>query len=245
MTLDAGTRFALQTIMRIRGDASVLETSGSGSSPPVRRFDASPWRDPRLIAGLLIVLASTVLGGWAIAAADHTTAYWATRSSVHVGDAIHRGDLVAVHAKVPSRTARSLLRTDQALPARLSDLRWAADAGAGTLVTSAALEPRGRAVELPVSVGAGGIPTDLRSGDRVDVWAVPDSAGSGGAGSGSEESARARRVLSKVRVVSRSSTGGVSGGPGVTLVIDVAGTKLDAALMGALSTQRLTVVRVS
>ena len=175
--------------MRIRGDASALETAGSGSSPPVRRFDASPWRDPRLIAGVLIVLASTALGGWAIAAADHTTAYWATRSSVHAGDTIHRGDLVAVRAKVPSRTARGLLRTDRALPARLSDLRWAADAGAGTLVTSDALEPRGRAVELPVSVAAGGVPTDLRSGDRVDVWAVPDGAGSRGTESATEPSA--------------------------------------------------------
>jgi hypothetical protein len=240
MTLDAGPRFALETTMRIRGDAGVLETAGSGSAAPVRRFDASPWRDPRLIAGVLIVLASTVLGGWAIAAADHTVAYWATRSSVRVGDPVHREDLVAVNAKVPSRTARGLLRTDQALPARFGDLRWASDARAGTLVTSDALAPRGGAVELPVSVPAGGMPTDLRSGDRVDVWAVPDQAGSG-----SGKSARARRVLSKVRVVSRSSTSGISGGTGVTLVMDVAGTNLDAALMGVLSTQRLTVVRVS
>jgi hypothetical protein len=207
----------------------------------VRRFDASPWRDPRLIAGVLIVLASTALGGWAVAAADHTVGYWATRGSVQVGDPIRRADLVAVHAKVPSRTAQGLLRTDQPLPARLSDLRWATDADAGTLVTSAALERRGRAVELPVAVGAGGIPGDVRSGDRVDVWAVPD-------GSGSEpgEKAGARRVLSAVRVVARSGAGGVSGGgPGMTLVVDVSGTKLDSSIMGALSTQRLTVVRVS
>jgi hypothetical protein len=230
--------------MRIRGDASDLETAGSGSAqmsaPPVRRFNASPWRDPRLIAGVLIVLASTALGGWAIAAADHTTAYWATRSAVRAGEPVHRDDLVAVHAKVPGRTARGLLRTDQALPARIADLRWAADARAGALVTSDSLVPRTRAVELPVSVPTGGIPTDVRSGDRVDVWAVPDRNGSG-----SETAARARRVLSKVRVVSRSSASGIGGGPGVTVVVDVAGTKLDAGLMGALSTQRLTVVRVS
>jgi Flp pilus assembly protein CpaB len=108
------------------------------------------------------------------------------------------------------------------------------------LVTSDALEPRSRAVELPVSVGSGGIPADMRSGDRVDVWAVPDRTGSD-----PEEPARASRVLSGVRVVSRASTSGVSGGSGVTLVVDVAGTKLDATLMSALSTQRLTVVRVS
>ena len=235
--------------MRIRGDASDLETAGSGSARPVRRFNASPWRDPRLIAGVLIVLASTALGGWAIAAADHTVAYWATRSGVRAGEPVHRDDLVAVHAKVPSRTARGLLRTDQALPARIADLRWATDARAGALVTSDSLVPRTRAVELPISVATGGIPADVRSGDRVDVWAVPDGAGSGagagGAGSGSETSAGARRVLSKVRVVSRSSASGIGGGPGVTVVVDVAGTTLDARLMGALSTQRLTVVRVS
>jgi hypothetical protein len=95
-------------------------------------------------------------------------------------------------------------------------------------------------VELPLAVAAGSIPADLRSGDRVDVWAVPD-----GAGSGAEEPARARRVLARVRVVSRSGTSSVSSGPGLTLVVDVGGTKLDAALMGAVSGRRLTVVRVS
>jgi hypothetical protein len=231
--------------MRIRGDASDLETAGSGSARPVRRFNASPWRDPRLIAGVLIVLASSALGGWAIAEADQTVAYWATRSGIRAGEPVHRDDLVAVHAKVPGRTARGLLRIDQALPARIADLRWATDARAGTLVTSDSLVPRTHAVELPVSVPTGGIPADVRSGDRVDVWAVPDSAGSGGVGSDAETSARARRVLSKVRVVSRSSASGIGGGPGVTVVVDVAGTTLDARLMGALSTQRLTVVRVS
>lgn len=240
MTLDAAPTFALETTMRIRGDASALETAGSGSAPPVRRFEASPWRDPRLIAGVMIVVASTALGGWAVAAADHTVAYWATRGSVRAGDPVHRDDLVVVRAKVPGRTARGLMRTDEALPARISDLRWASDARAGTLVTAEALVPRGRAVELPVTAAAGGVPVDVRSGDRVDVWAVPDRAGSG-----SDTPARARRVLSRVRVVSRSSASGISGGAGITLVVDVAGRNLDAALMGALSTQRLTVVRVS
>ena len=244
MTLDAAPTFTLETTMRIRGDASVLETSGSGSALPVRRFEASPWRDPRLIAGVLIVMASTALGGWAIAAADHTVAYWATRDNVRAGDPVHREDLAVVRAKVPSRTARGLMRTDEALPARIADLRWAADARAGTLVTSEALVPRGQAVELPITAATGGVPADVRSGDRIDVWAVPDRAGSGSEAE-SQVGARARRVLSKVRVVSRSSTSGISGGPGVTLVVDVAGRNLDAALMGALSTQRLTVVRVS
>jgi hypothetical protein len=240
MTLDVAARFALETTMRIRGDARDVDTAGSGSAAPVRRFDASPWRDPRLIAGVMIVLVSTALGGWAIAAADHTVAYWAVRGNVRAGDPVHRDDLVVVHAKVPGRTARSLLRTDQALPGRIADLRWAADTRAGALVTSEAFVPRTRAVELPLSVGAGSLPADVRSGDRVDVWAVPERAAAA-----SETPARARRVLSQVRVVSRSSASGISGGPGVTLVVDVAGTELDAALMGALSSQRLTVVRVA
>lgn len=236
--------------MRIRGDASTVETTGTGSGPlsaprstrPVRRFNASPWRDPRLIAGVLIVLVSAALGGWAVAAADHTVAYWATQGSVRAGDPVARADLVAVHAKVPGRTARGLLRTDEALPARISELRWASDARAGALVTADSLVPRTRTVELPVFVPAGGLPADLRSGDRVDIWAVPDAAR---AESGEQKAQRARRVLTKARVVSRSSANGIGSGPGVTLVVDAAGTTLDAALMTALATQRLTVVRVS
>jgi hypothetical protein len=207
-----------------------------------RRVGSSPWRDPRVIAGVLLVLASTVIGGFVVAAADHTESFWALGRDVRAGESVRRDDLVAVRAKVPARTSRSLLRTDRPLPARLADLRWASDAHSGTLVTDSSLATRRRAVELPIAVGTGGLPGDLRRGDRVDVWSVPERVDDGTRGS---KPGTARRLMSSVRVVSRSSATGITGGAGVTLVVDAAGTTIDGRLMAALSSGRITIVRVS
>jgi hypothetical protein len=191
-----------------------------------------PWRDVRVIAGVLLVLSSAVLGGLLLAAADHTEGYWAVSRDVRAGDAVRREDFTAVRAQVPAPTGASLLRTDRALPGRLSELRWSTDARAGTLVTASALASRRGVVELPFSVPTAGLPGDLRRGDRVDVWSVPDES-------------PARRLLSGVRVVSRTSATGITGGPGVTLVVDAGGRTIDSKLMSALSRGRITVVRVS
>lgn len=229
--------------MRIRGDAGTgLLMPESGGTVRAKRLDVTPWRDPRLIAGVVLVLVSTVVGGWIVAAADHTESFWAVGNDVRAGEPVHRGDLVAVRAKVPSTTASGLLRTNQPLPQRLADLRWAADARAGTLITAAGLASRRSAVELPITVGAGAVPGDLRRGDRVDVWSVAERADERARGT---TATGARRLLTGVRVVSRSSTTGIRGGPGVTLVVDAAGTTIDGKLMSALSGGHITVVRVS
>ncbi|MFL6090073.1 MAG: hypothetical protein ACJ71Z_08035 [Aeromicrobium sp.] len=229
--------------MRIRGDAGVAPFAPDvGGSIQAKRLDVRPWRDPRAIVGVVLVLASTVMGGLALAAADHSESYWAVSRDVRAGDPVRRHDLVAVRARVPGRTASGLLRTDHALPGRLAELRWAADGRAGTLVTSSTLVSRRHIVELPMVVGTGGAPGDLRSGDRVDIWSVPD------ARTGeppSDDRAGARRLMAGARVVSTSSATGMTGGPSISLVVDAAGTTLDARLMSALSTGRLTVVRVS
>jgi hypothetical protein len=229
--------------MRIRGDAGTgLLVPEGGGAVQAKRLDVRPWRDPRLIAGVILVLVSTVLGGWIVAAADQTESFWAVGDDVRAGEPVRRGDLVAVRAKVPSTTAAGLLRTNRPLPQRLADLRWASDARAGTLVTTAGLTSRRSAVELPVAVGVGGLPGDLRPGDRVDVWSVPERADDRARGTAASG---ARRLLTGVRVVSRTSATGITGGPGVTLVVDAAGTTIDGKLMSALSGGRITVVRVS
>lgn len=229
--------------MRIRGDAGVAPFAPDvGGSIQAKRLDVRPWRDPRAIVGVVLILASTVVGGLALAAADHTEGFWAVSRDVRAGDPVRRQDLVAVRAKVPGRTASGLLRTDQPLPGRLAELRWASDGRAGTLVTMSALVSRRRVVELPMVVAAGGAPADLRSGDRVDIWSVPDGRTEEPAGA---DKAGARRLMSGARVVSTSSATGMTGGPSVSLVVDAAGMTLDARLMGALSTGRITVVRVS
>lgn len=229
--------------MRIRGDAGPgLLLPDDGGTVRARTLDVTFWRDPRFIAGVVLVLASTVLGGWVVATVDRSESFWAVAGDVSAGAPVRRDDLVAVRAKVPRTTAAGLLRTDRPLPQRLANLRWASDARAGTLVTESALASRADVVELPIPVGAGGLPGDLRRGDRVDVWSVPGRAGDT---AGDAPTSSARRLLASVRVVSRTSASGITGGPGVTLVVDASGTTVDNKLMSALAGGRITVVRVS
>lgn len=219
--------------MRIRGDAAVA-AGGTG------RFDSRAWRDPRLLVGLLLVLASTVLGGLAVAAADHTVTYWATADDVRLGEPIARSDLVAVRAKVPGHTASGLLRTAETLPGRMDRLSWASAARAGTLVTRDMLTERRGTVELPVVVSTAHVPTDIRPGDRVDVWASSAHEPETG-----KASTTAQRILARVRVLSRSSSASVNGGSGLTLVVDVAGLQVGGRVVGAVSSGQITIVRVS
>jgi hypothetical protein len=188
-----------------------------------------------MLSGLLLIIGSMVAGGFALAAADHTVSYWATRSTVHEGEVVTRSDFIAVQAKVPQRTARQLIRTNAALPHRLGRMVWAESVPGGTLISRGHLASRSDMVEVPVTVAGGGAPAGLQRGDRVDVWVS----------TGDRETAtKAVRVLSRARVVSRGNSGGYEGGPATTVVVDTAGARVDGDLITAVSSGRVTLVRV-
>jgi hypothetical protein len=195
-----------------------------------------------MIAGLVLMAASMVAGGLALAAADHTVAYWAVSSGVHEGERVERSDFTVAKVKVPERTARTLIRTDAALPHRLEQLVWSRSLPAGSLVSVPDLEAARSMVEVPVTVGAGGVPADLRRGDVVDVWASVDDPTGDDAGAAV---AKAVKILSRARVVSLASSGGLDGGPATTVVVDAAGATVDGHLVAAVSTGHITLVRVS
>ena len=203
------------------------------------RLDHQPWRDPRLILGVLLVLVSTVLGAAALAAAGSSTGYWAVRSEVRAGDPVKRSDLVKAEAHLPDAAARHLLAADEALPARLDDLVWVRDVGDGALVNRAALADRrsGDVTELPLTVTSGAAPTDLQRGDRVDVWVGP--------GPGDDAGQKSVRVLRDVRVVSTGGSASVRGGPSRTVLVDVSEAELSGSVVSTVAAGHVTMVRVS
>jgi hypothetical protein len=203
------------------------------------RLEHQPWRDPRLILGVLLVLVSTVLGATALAAAGSSTGYWAVRSEVRAGDPVKRSDLVRAEAHLPDDAARHLMAADETFPGRLDDLVWARDVGDGALVSRAALADRrsGGVTELPLTVTSGAAPNDLQRGDRVDVWVGP--------GPGDDASQKSVRVLRDVRVVSTGGSASVRGGPSRTVLVDVSEGELSGSVVSTVAAGHVTMVRVS
>lgn len=204
-----------------------------------RRVSVHPWRDPRLILGVMLVLASTVIGAKAFAAHDDTVAYWAVRAPVAAGDRVDRTDLTQTRVRLPSGAGSHYLRVSDEFPDELSQLEWAHDTDAGVLLERSALVESAErpAAELPLSVQNGSYPVDLRSGDTVDVWVGP--------GSGQSADQGSERVLRAVRVL---STGGdskaIGGGLARTILVGAEANDLTSDSVTAISSGRVTLVRV-
>lgn len=210
--------------------------AGSDTSDRAERLRTQRWSDPRLVLGVLLVLAATVLGASVVSAGDRTEAYWALAGDVRAGDAVQRGDLVETRARVDDDAARSLLRTDDELPAELATLTWSRDASEGALVDRALLggaESTGQ-TQLPLVVRLGAAPDDLRRGEQVDVWVGPSPEDSG-----SQD--EAYLVLQGVPVVDTGSVRGAGGSR--TVLVDVSGTKLQGDVVAALTARHVTLVR--
>ena len=83
------------------------------------RLHLRPWRDPRLLIGVLLVLGSTILGRRLVAAADDTVEYWALDRAVAPGDPVSADDLVAVRVRLSSKVSDNYVRADEEFAAPL------------------------------------------------------------------------------------------------------------------------------
>lgn len=210
----------------------------SGGATP--RLHIRPWRDPRLVLGVLLVLGATVLGARLATAGDDRVEYWSVRSDVIPGDAVSQDDLRPTRVRLTDDSAGTYLRTDEEFAAPLEDLVWAHPVPQGSLVGKASLVARSTTArgQLPLSVSQGAAPTDLSRGDLVDVWVGP--------GPGDEPGPEAVRVLDAVRVL---QTGGESAAQGgsltQTVLVDVEESRLDADVISTVAAGHVTLVRVS
>jgi hypothetical protein len=131
------------------------------------RLRVPTWRDPRLLAGVLLVLLSVLLGTWAVGSADRTRPVWAAATTLTPGQAVHEGALTVVRASVDGGLA-GYLPADEALAPDLVALRTVAP---GELVPRSAVGDAGalerRPLGLPVEAA---LPVGLVAGSQVDVW---------------------------------------------------------------------------
>jgi Flp pilus assembly protein CpaB len=153
-----------------------------------------------------------------MATADDTVAVWQVVHDVPAGAAVSAGDLraTAVHFDEASAAGQYIAASRSLDP----DARATRDLHAGELLAASAVVsgPRTPVRQVPLGVGPAHQPADLRPGDRVDVWAIPQPANGNSA-----QAPAPVLVLHDVSVLALGSEAGLAGdrqvlvgvGPGI------------------------------
>lgn len=178
---------------------------------PAVRVVRPGWRDPRIVAGLLVIGLSVLVGARVFAAADDTIAVWSVRRAVATGSVLAPEDLTRRRVRLDRAASEAYVGTEEPSPAGRALLR---PVSAGELLPRAALRT-GTApaeVEVPLSVARESVPGQVQAGSLVDVWVVP-AAG--------EREQVADLALARVRVV-EAPRGGDALAPQATRAVVVA-----------------------
>ncbi len=171
-------------------------------SPAAARASRRRWGDPRLALGLGVISVCCLVGARTLAAADESVSVWAARTALQPGQSVAVGDLVRRDVRFDGQgDADHYLSAGTGLP---GDARVDRAVGPGELLPRSALgsAAAGPATEVPLSVGAQALPSDVRIGSTVDVWVTPQT-GAGSAG----PARRSTLVLRDVRVLAVPEAG--------------------------------------
>lgn len=204
---------------------------------PARRVVVRRWRDPRLLAGVVLVVGATALGARIVVESDDTVEYWAVSGEVRAGDPVGRDDLVATQVRLDGASRDAYVRVDDELPGELDALRWTTDLGPGSLVAPDSWATGQDSLgHLPVSVQTGFLPADLDAGDVVDVWVGP--------GPGEPTDLAAERFASGLRVLDAGESETLGASVTRTVVLDLGSETLRGEQVAAIAAGHVTLVRV-
>lgn len=204
------------------------------ASPPARRIRHTSWLDLRAILGIVLVLASVVLGARVVSAADASVSVWAVSRDLTGGTTLASDDLHPVRVRLRSDADRYLRAS-----APLAGRTLTRPVGAGELLPRAAVtnSPAGRLISLPVPLLHA--PDSLRHGQLIDVYATTKST-TGGATSSTQ------RVLAGVPVQAvRLPRSGLSSTGAEYAVLVRVPPELVTRLVAAIRTAEIDVVVVT
>ena len=203
--------------------------------PTPRRVRPPRWLDLRLVLGVLLVLASVLLGARVVSAADATVPVWAVAGDLAAGTELTPDDLVAVDVRLDA-AAGAYLSTDTR-PEGRTLARAVRD---GELLPRSALEESDALVQLALPVQSGYVPPGLQRGQLVDVYAVADPA----AGATAVADGSVSLVVSRAPVQALSGRSeGVLSTPTTAVQVVVAVSADDAAdVLAAIAGRPLVVV---
>ena len=177
----------------------------------VRRLERPRWLDVRLLAGVLVVLVSVVVGAKVFTGAQSTTAVWETVRPLAPGEPVTAADLTVAHVRLGG-AGTSYVSAAVALPVGYVAVQAV---GAHQLlpysaVASSRTRRNTRIVALPVAQGH--FDAGLGPGAVVDVYVTPRSSGTSATGP-------TRLVLSGATVDARQGAG--LGGTTATVLVSV------------------------
>jgi hypothetical protein len=205
------------------------------AGPVPRRVRPPRWLDLRLVLGVLLVLASVLLGARVVTAADATVPVWSAAGDLAAGTVLTDADLVAVQVRLDD-VARQYLATSTDPEGRVLGRA----VRAGELLPRSVLEEATGLVQLALPVQAGYVPPSLARGQVVDVYAVADPA----VGAAAQTGGDVDLVVSAAPVQAVTGRGdGVLSTSATTVQVVVAVAAADAAgVLGAIGGRGLVVV---
>ena len=141
-------------------------TTGARLKPP-------SWKDPRLLVGTLLVLASVVGVISLVGSADQTTEVYAARDSIAVGEKLTADNVVRAKVRL-GETEQHYVTVEAGLPDGLVAVQRI---GKNQLVPKESLATVDALDRKPVAVTIDeALPPQAVAGTRVDVWvALPDA----------------------------------------------------------------------
>ncbi len=180
------------------------------AEPRAARIQAPGWRNPRLLIGLLLVFSSIAVGARVMAAADRTAPVFAASRALPTGTVLSDSDLTVVRLRLTG-TQAAYLDARKPIPAGRVLIR---PVGEGELVPAAALVTASQLRMRPVSIPINGpLPSGLRAGGLVDVWASAKASSAGSAssadGTGGTSGAPSGGYLDAQRIASSVEVSGV------------------------------------
>lgn len=141
-------------------------TTGARLKPP-------SWKDPRLLVGVLLVLASVVGVISLVGSVDQTTEVYAARDSIAVGEKLTSDNVVRAKVRL-GETQQHYVTVEAGLPDGLVAVQRI---GKNQLVPKESLANVDALDRKPVAVSIDeALPPQAVAGTRVDVWvALPDA----------------------------------------------------------------------
>src|SRR5882757_5625707 len=155
------------------------------------------WLNPRVIAGIVLVLVATVVGALVVGRAQRTDRVWSTTRALAPGIVLRADDLQSVDVRLPGDGARYVAATDRD---KLVGLTVNRALTANELLPRSALSGTGAGTTISVPLPSGDAPPVTR-GQRVRLWL-------------STRRCKAVVVLADVAVQDVTNTGGGTFGTG-------------------------------